>query len=565
MKFSSLMPGRPLAEFIMRSPLAALAWEIWQRSRRSTGLAFGCVIFCALVNLSAPERFAASEAGHAVYGLLMVVSFLLLMGTFNYTEFNPTREWNGFPYRLFVLPVRTWLLVTLPMLLGVVSVELLYVAWIKLVWTHANIPTPGWFAAILGAYMLFYLTVIWSLAGFRITRIVLLGLGGCSSIAVACLPMYDKISPSPWFEEKRLTLALAAAAVIAYAIALTAVTRQRCGGGLRRSRFKLLFDRLADVLPHRRANFSSSAAAQFWFEWRRAGLLLPACTALALVAIIAPYTWIYRHDPNVTEDVLIRILAVPLVLSFAVGKGFIKPEFWTMNLALPPFLATRPLSSGDFVISKLKVAALSVAITWLLVLGFIALWLSLWADTSQLNEAFDIFRLFFFPRSWPAVVAMSAAALMILSWRCLVSGLWAGLSGKSGWYFGSLGLQVIVPVLLLIAAGICSNKIDSQIQNHPVLIISFAISLTGWLLALAVIAKMWGAVFAWSNLNPRRARQYLLVWSGVTLCFIALALSYPEVVDTYRLKHLAVLGALLLFPLARLGLAPASLSKNRHR
>lgn len=552
----------------MHSPLAALTWEIWHRGRRSISLAFCCVAFCALVNRATPQSFAASDAGQAVYGLLMVVSFLLLMGVFNYTEFNPVREWSGFPYRLFVLPVRTWQLVTLPMLLGVVSVELLYLAWIKLVWTRENIPMPGWFALVLGAYMVFYLTAIWSLAGFRITRLILLGLGGCSSIAVACLPTFNKISPSPWLEEKRLVPALAAAVVIAYAVALTAVTRQRCGGGLRRNRFKLRFDRLADALPRRRANFSSPAAAQFWFEWRRAGVLLPACTALALVAIIAPYAWFYRRDSKAAEDILIRILAVPLILSFAIGKGFIKPEFWSMNLALPPFLATRPLSSGDFVISKMKVAALSVAITWLLVLGFIALWLSLGVGATQLelHETADIFRLFLFPGSWPAVIALSLALLMILSWRCLVSGLWTGLSGKPGWYFGSLGLQVIAPVLLLIGAGIGSNTLDSQIKIHPALTISFALSFAGWFLALAVMVKIWSAAAAWSNLSPRRARQYLLIWSGVTLCFIALALSISPLVGTfYRPNHLAALGALLLFPLARLGFAPAALSKNRHR
>ncbi len=512
-----------------------------------------------------PERFAASDAGHTVYGLLMVVSFFLLMGAFNYTEFSPAREWSGFPYRLFVLPVRTWQLVTLPMLLGVVSVELLYLAWIKLVWTRETIPMPEWLAAVLGASLIFYLTVIWSLAGFRITRIVLLGLGGCGSIGIAFLPAFNQISPSPWLEEKHLLPVLVAAAIIAYAAALTAVTRQRCGGGLRRNQFKLLFDRLADVLPRRRANFSSPAAAHFWFALRRAGLLLPACAALVLVAIIAPYSWIYHRDPKATEDILIRILAVPLVLSFAIGKGFVKPEFWSMNLALPPFLAIRPLSSGDFVISKLKVAALSVALTWLIVLGFITLWLSLWANLTHLNEDFDMFRRFLFSISWPAVVALSVAALMILSWRCLVSGLWAGLAGKPGWYFGSLALQVIAPVLLLIATGIWSNKIDSQIQRHPALIKSFAITFTGWFLALAVVVKVWSAAAAWSKINPRRARQYLLLWSIITLYFIGLALILPWMADTYRLKHLAVLGALLLFPLARLGFASAALSRNRHR
>ena len=210
----------------MRSPIAALTWEIWRRGHRSASLTLGCVVVCALVNLATPERLRASETGQALFpplfGLLMVISFLLLMGVFNYTEFSSSKEWNGFPYRLFVLPLRTWQLVTLPMLLGVVSVELMYVAWIKLVWTHDTIPAPEWFAVVLGAYMIFYQTTIWGLAGFRIMRILVLGLGGVSSIGVACLPMYDKIIPSPWFSEKRLIVIMVPMAVIAFVIAWSA-------------------------------------------------------------------------------------------------------------------------------------------------------------------------------------------------------------------------------------------------------------------------------------------------------------------------------------------------------
>src|SRR4051812_30986438 len=112
----------------MNSPVVALAWEIWQRGRRSAWIVLGCVSACALVNLQILDRLGLTENSRGnfspFFGLLMTVSFLLLMGIFNFTEFNSTKEWNGFPYRLFVLPVRTWQLVALPMVLGVVSVEL---------------------------------------------------------------------------------------------------------------------------------------------------------------------------------------------------------------------------------------------------------------------------------------------------------------------------------------------------------------------------------------------------------------------------------------------------------
>jgi len=40
----------------------------------------------------------------------MTASFLFLMGIFNHTE-NSSKEWSGFPYRHFILPVATWRLV----------------------------------------------------------------------------------------------------------------------------------------------------------------------------------------------------------------------------------------------------------------------------------------------------------------------------------------------------------------------------------------------------------------------------------------------------------------------
>src|SRR5580692_5737040 len=143
MRYSWRGPVRLLAKATMSSPLATLAWEIWRRGRRLAWLALGGLAFCVVVRLTVPERLVSSEGVHTVYGLLMVLSFLLVMGIFNYTEYNATREWHGFPYRLFVLPIRTWRLVTLPMLLGVVSVELLYAAWIKLVWAHDDVSLPG--------------------------------------------------------------------------------------------------------------------------------------------------------------------------------------------------------------------------------------------------------------------------------------------------------------------------------------------------------------------------------------------------------------------------------------
>ena len=552
----------------MSSRLATLAWEIWCRGSRSARLAFGCVAGCALINLIAQNRFSASDFGpglfNSLFGLLMACSLFLMMGVFNYTEFSSTREWNGFPYRLFTLPLRTWQLVALPMFLGVVSVELLYLAWIKLVWTHDSIVRPEWFAVVLGAYMIFYQAALWSLAGFRIVRLLVLSLGGVSSIAVACLPMFDEVVPSPWFSETRLIAILLFLAFIAFIVAWRTVARQRCGGGLRRHWIKILLERITDALPRRAKDFSSPAAAQFWFEWRRAGLLLPVCTSLVLAVIFGPFSWFCRNDPQATVDLLLRILLMPLVLAFCVGKAFVKPELWSTDFALPPFLAVRPLSAGEFVISKLKVATLSVAATWLLIVVFIALWLPLWADDTNLNGLMVKFRMLY-PQSWQTIIILYFAGFVVLTWRCLVSGLWIGLCGNRSYYVAASLLQVITVALLLLAAGILSDTIDVEIRDNPVRLISIALSVTGWLLTIAVIVKLWFAVFSWSKITPRCAWQYIFIWLFATLGFVVLGILSRPWADTHRLEHLYVLAAFLIFPFARLGLAPLSLAKNRHQ
>lgn len=550
----------------MKSPTAALAWEVWQRGRRSALWVLGCVSVSAAVNLSIVER-VSSEAARAsfspFFGMLMTLSFLLLMGVFNYTEFSSTKEWHGFPYRLFVLPVPTLKLVALPMFLGVASVELVYVAWIKLVWPHERIVMPEWFAVVLGAYVVFYQTTLWTLAGLRITRLVALSFGGASSIAVACLPMFASQTSSPWFSEKRLIPIITGLAFVAFLMAWASVAGQRRGGGRRLSGIEAFRNQVADLLPRRTKGFSSPAAAQFWFEWRRTGVLLPV-SAFILLVIIGPISAAYRTEPQFTVDTLVKILCMPLVLAFAVGKGFIKPDFWSANLSLPTFLAVKPLPAGQFVITKMKVAAWSVAITWLLALGFIALWLPLWADTTNLKRLLFEFRMFY-PHSWQAITILYLAGFMVLTWRCLVSGLWVGLSGSRLYYVGSLCLQVIAPSLVLLAFGIWSDSIDEQIRLRPEWVKSVALSAIGWALALAVIFKIWFAVFSWSRITRRRAWRYLLLWSGVTLAFVALAILSRPPFDYHRVERLLVLGAVLLFPLARLGIAPTALTKNRHR
>jgi pimeloyl-ACP methyl ester carboxylesterase len=488
-----------------------------------------------------------------LFGILMMVSFLFLMGIFNYTEANPARAWNGFPYRLFVLPVPTSQLVALPMISCVCAVELVYLAWIKLVWTRQQIEKPEWIAVVFAAYAIFYLSTLWTLAPFRIGRLIALGLGGASSLAVACLPYLPFLNSSVWLSEQRLSLMVAGGAIGAYFTAWTAVARQRRGGYLRRLGVQELFFKIIDGTPGRTKDFRSPSGAQFWFEWRQSGWLLPVCSFVVLLFIVAPVTWFARNEPVLD---LIRIVAVPVILGFAIGKGFIKPVFWSANLAFPTFLGVRPVSAYEFMAAKLKVAAVGVIISWLLVFAFLALWLKFWAKTMEINRYLYIFRQVY-PHLWLLITVLLALCLMAFTWKLMVAGLWHGLSGRQLLYYGSFVLQLAFLVLALLIARIWDETINVAISADRLITIGSAV------LAVVVVGKFVMAAVVWRASDcPRRN---FIVWGALTASLVLLAiLSTSFVMNTYRAEHLLILLALLAMPLVRPGLTPSMLVRSRN-
>jgi hypothetical protein len=550
----------------MRSPVAALTWEIWRRGRRSAIAVVSCITFCALINRIIP--YATNALFSTFFGLLMVLSFAFLLGLFNCTEFNSTREWNGFPYRLFVLPVSTWQLVAIPMVLGLITIEGLYCAWVKLVWTHAQLENPDaphgifWFGVVLGAYLTYYQVILWSLAGFRILRTIVLSVGGVSVILVACLPMFGKILNLPWISVEHLIPIVLATIPIAFGAAWIAVARQRHGGGRRRNFVKALMEWISDRLPRRTKNFSSPAAAQFWFEWRRAGLLLPASVSFALFVVIAPISWKTRDDPHFPAATFTWIIVLPVVLGILLGKGFAKAEFYSLNLSVPSFLAVRPMSAAEIVTAKIKVAAVSVLVTWLTVIVFLAAWFPLCTNTTDLQPDLNAFRVFY-PHSWRLIIALFFVGLAFLTWSFLIGEMWSGLTGKNSYYLGSIGFQIGAPLLILVGCAIWSDNIDAFAKRHPDFLKDHLVAITGRVLAALIVAKMWLGAWAWSKVEPRHSGRYLIVWAAGTVCLVAFAILARPPADIERLQHVFLLFALLLFPFARVGLSSRALEKNR--
>ena len=53
------------------------------------------------------------------------------------------------------------------------------------------------------------------------------------------------------------------------------------------------------------------------------------------------------------------LFIMPILLAFPIGLGFGKPDFWSLDLTLSPFIATRPITAGQLLAAKMKSAACS--------------------------------------------------------------------------------------------------------------------------------------------------------------------------------------------------------------
>src|SRR3989442_13342092 len=134
------------------------------------------------------------------------------------------------------------------------------------------------------------------------------------------------------------------------------------------------------VLTRRPDHFPSPARAQAWFEWRRHGRSLPGLVALLLRFELA-LLWLAKDAPAFVFEILFLVLTTPPFMAASTAWTVSKPHPNVSDpYGVPPFIATRPLTSAELIAAKLKMAIWSTLAAWLLV--FVAIPVALeWSGT----------------------------------------------------------------------------------------------------------------------------------------------------------------------------------------
>jgi hypothetical protein len=165
---------------------------------------------------------------------------------------------------------------------------------------------------------------------------------------------------------------------------------------------------------------------------------------------------------------------------------------------------------------------------------------------------------------WPALAALVMTSAVFVSWRFLVAGLWAGMSGSRALFMSLLapfGIVIIASAVFDVAE--LPGWITGDLRRlDPFL----------WAGALAVVAKCWLSVRGF-RLTPRPwGRRYAIVWLAGVVCLIGVGGVVMSAAgrnlsdsDLNRVWAGVILVAVLLMPIARVAWAPWFLGRNRHR
>ena len=542
----------------MRSPAAAIAWEFRQRHRWGLIALAGYLVVLAVIKVLVPEpartfNMDSAERFGVVVMVPLTTTFLYVLTVFSFgLSGDVAGRPSMYPARMFTLPASTTALTRWPMLYGAAAMALLWLATRFLaVWPSGfDIPTiwPALAAVSLLAWTQALMWMPYGLPGLRVILAVL-WLSTMDSIVLLALRYHAS--------EAMMVAIVAPQIPLAYVAARLAVARARRGDVPNWSgAFPVARNAGVSTL---RKSFRSAANAQAWFEWRLSAKSLPVW-----VAIVLPFEllllWTAGPSRVLVLEFLFIVFVTPVIMAtFAAATVSKTSVNASDSYGLPPFLATRPLTSAQIVAAKLNATIWSTALAWALVLVAVPLALEWSGEMPLVGERLRRFAEAVGTPRAVVFLLLVVAAFVASTWKQLVQTLYIGLTGRAWLIKGS----IFVTLTFLILVGPTAEWV---IETRRFWRLWNALPL---IFATLVCFKMLAA--AWISTRLYRSRlvsDRALVIGAACWCVAVFAL-YGVLVwmlDTPHIPHhLLLLLAILAIPLARLSAAPLALAWNRHR
>jgi hypothetical protein len=527
----------------MRSPAAAIAWELRQRHRA------GLLVIVSYFLVLAVVRFLILGHDHQVtfesvetFALIVIVpltsTYLYFLAVFSFgLSGDLSARQSMYPARMFALPMTTNQLAAWPMIYGALAAVMLWFASRALAAWPAGVKVPVLWPALLAASLLTWTQALtwmpYALPGLRVI-VTILWLATIDAIVMIALQLKAG--------EMVMIALLAPNLPLAYLVARRAIARARCGD--------IPHWRVRAIPILVRANgrpFSSASSAQVWFEWRQHGRVLPALVAILLPFELAMF-FIFRETPSIIFETFIIVLFTPAFMA-----AFVAAAAATSNP-----IAVRPMSDASLVAAKLKATMLSAAASWVLILVALPAALLLSGTWREIADGLRDLIAIIGPTRGVAFAVLGVVACIAMTWKQLVQSLFITMSGRESWMKASLFAALSFLALLWPAAHWLTKHRDALVALWNAIP-----SIVAALVAIKLSAGGWMAARLESVIGARKLVIGAAMWcTTVFALYGALAWILPnEVVRHYIL----MLFAILAVPLARISATPLVLAWSRHR
>jgi hypothetical protein len=551
----------------MNSPAGGLGYYLWLRIRWGAAGTLAYLICLGIAAHVVPKFGEPDPIILALCALTASITHLLQVFTLGPADFGV--KTSGFPTYMFALPVKTRTLSGWPIVYAAASFAMLWVLIVFVVLVPAGYSPPILWPAAIGATAVGWIQAVsWSPFPTPFARV--------PAIAIAMAPLilcgtWTAIYPNSLLVLLGVIALCSLWLVVAYAVAIRGIARARCGT---ESNWTFLMPQLSALIelwwstnPFGWRGFSSPTMAQFWHECRRNVLVSPAMAVFIGLPLLAlnchtvlnpssDRTLLFGGLPiSPAAMCLVIWIAVPLLLATTLGQGMGKFDVWGKD-TMPSFFAIRPMTTVRFVALKLVAAAVSVIAGWAIVGLLNAVWALI--EISPLNANESLVR-----AAWEnltlrgaTVAVLAAAAVVAITWRLVVIGMWPSLSGRKG-----------VPITISIAslawlglAGFFASWVYKHPEVHPRLL-GLTTTVVGVLLAAKFAVSAWAIcrLHQLQLITVRATTKLLAAWFAV---FIAILAGLSQLVSP---NWLMVGCVALMLPVARIAFAPLALHWNRHR
>jgi hypothetical protein len=535
----------------MRSPALAIGWELWARNRLGLSCIGALAVVAAVVVQVLPAHVARDWVAPPTV-VLGCFGYVYLMWVFVYAESTLASRGIGFPPRLFTAPVSTVRLVVWPMLYGMAAVA---AGWLWIAWLIAlpyGYLMNGWHALVFASSLAAFQALCWTIVRSPLLRLFVGGF---------VLPLVALRDVFLWFMFKRelspaeIGTKAGAIALGSYAVAMIGVSLDRRGfrpfAGRLRESLALIRDRIVRA----QQPFGDPGAAQCWLEMRLHVWLVSLLVGLYLLTL-SMATPSFAPVPRDLPMALVVIVGLPPLFALFLGFGVGKAAFWSRDLRLASFIATRPVTSEALAVAKLDTMARCAARTWvylLILVPYAALALGKAKAVAAVCDA-----LFPGQADWKLglLAPVALAGLVGMTWMHLVAGACASLSGRV-WLVNATALFYIAMTALLVETMVWVFNLAGPLSLNTL------IAVLWWAGGGLLVVKVAGVARTLKRTWHCRTVPLLAVWLAIVTCLLIPIYSVlPE--DPVPPSLVAVY-AILAVPLSRPLLLPAAIAWNRHR